>query len=87
MGSRVEIYTTVVCPYCVAAKRLFRGKGVEFEEIDITGDGEKRRWLVEVTGQRTVPQIFIGGQPYGGYTDVAALDRQGRLDDILQREE
>jgi len=81
--SGVQIYTTMVCPYCVAAKRLFKQKGVAYEEIDITGNRDKRVWLMEVTGQRTVPQIFIHGQPYGGYTDVAALDRQGRLDEIL----
>ena len=81
--AEVTIYTTMVCAYCVAAKRLLKQKGVEFDEVDVTRDFDKRRWLVEVTGQRTVPQIFIHGRPYGGYTDIAALDRQGKLDDIL----
>ncbi len=65
------------------AKRLMREKGVAFEEIDVANDTERRRWLVQVTGQRTVPQVFIGGKPYGGYTDIAALDRKGELDPLL----
>ncbi len=85
MPATVQIYTTIVCPYCVAAKQLFQRKGVEFEEIDVTGDRERRRWLADATGQRTVPQIFIDGVPYGGYTDVAALDRTGQLDELLSR--
>ena len=68
------------------AKRLMRDKGVSYEEIDVATDTEKRRWLVEVTGQRTVPQVFIDGKPYGGYTDIAALDRAGKLDPLLAAE-
>jgi glutaredoxin 3 len=68
------------------AKRLLKQKGVEFQEIDVAFDDEKRRWLTETTGQRTVPQIFIGGKPYGGFTDIAALDKQGKLDPLLQGE-
>jgi len=81
--AHVAIYTTPSCPYCVMAKRLMREKGVEYEEIDVATDTDKRRWLVETTGQRTVPQIFIGGRPYGGYTDIAALDKKGELDPLL----
>jgi glutaredoxin 3 len=81
--SEVLVYTTPRCPYCVMAKRLLAGKGVAFQEIDVAHDHEKRRWLSEATGQRTVPQIFINGKPYGGFTDIAALDRQGKLDAIL----
>lgn len=81
--THVVIYTTPSCPYCVMAKRLMREKGVAFDEVDVAGDHDKRRWLVEVTGQRTVPQVFIGGKPYGGYTDIAALDRRGELDPLL----
>jgi glutaredoxin 3 len=65
------------------AKRLMREKGVLFEEIDVATDNDKRRWLVETTGQRTVPQVFIDGKPYGGYTDLAALDKKGELDPLL----
>lgn len=81
--AHVAIYTTPSCPYCVMAKRLMRDKGVEYQEIDVANDSEKRRWLVEATGQRTVPQVFIDGKPYGGFTDVAALDRKGELDALL----
>lgn len=62
---------------------MLKSKGVAFEEIDVGGDWDTRRWLVEVTGRRTVPQVFIDGKPYGGYTDIAALDREGELDRLL----
>jgi glutaredoxin 3 len=81
--AQVAIYTTPACPYCVMAKRLMREKGVDFEEIDVATDTDKRRWLVETTGQRTVPQVFIDGKPYGGFTDIAALDRKGELNPLL----
>ncbi|MDB4973716.1 MAG: grxA [Myxococcaceae bacterium] len=81
--AQVAIYTTPACPYCVMAKRLMREKGVEFQEIDVATDSDKRRWLVETTGQRTVPQVFIDGKPYGGFTDIAALDRKGELNPLL----
>jgi glutaredoxin 3 len=81
--AHVEIYTTQACPYCVMAKRLMKEKGVAFQEIDVQTDFEKRKWLVETTGQRTVPQVFIDGKPYGGFTDIAALDKKGELDPLL----
>lgn len=81
--ANVRIYTTSTCYYCVRAKQLLKSKGVPFEEIDVSGDWEKRRWLVEASGRRTVPQIFIDEQPYGGFTDIAALDRNGELDRVL----
>jgi glutaredoxin 3 len=83
MAAEVVIYTTKVCPYCHAAKRLFAAKGVPFREVHVTGDDAKRAWLLDVTGQRTVPQIFIGGRPYGGFSDVSALDARGQLDPLL----
>ena len=80
----VQIYTTSYCPFCTRAKDLLRGKGVPFEEIDVTEDDALRAKLVEMTGgQRTVPQVFIGGQSVGGYTDLAKLDREGKLDALL----
>ena len=82
----VQIYTKELCPYCARAKALLRKKGVAFEEIDVEGDDEMRAWLVEATGQRTVPQIFVDGRSLGGFTDIDALDRQGRLDPILRGE-
>lgn len=82
--ARVEIYTKWGCPYCVSAKALLKGKGVEFTEYDITMGGPKRDEMVErVPGARTVPQVLINGVPVGGSDDIHALDRQGRLDPLL----
>ena len=81
--ARVEMYTTRVCPYCIRAKMLLKNKGVEFQEIDVSGDDAKREWLVKVTGRRTVPQIFINDEPIGGFDDMHALDRAGELDKKL----
>jgi glutaredoxin 3 len=75
----VKMYTTRVCPYCIAAKRLLQAREVPYEEIDVSGDDAKRAWLVEATGRRTVPQIFIGGEAIGGYDELAALDKSGQL--------
>lgn len=81
---RIEIYTKWGCPYCVAAKALFDGKGVSFEEYDITMGGPKRQEMQErVPGARTVPQILIDDTPYGGFDDVSALDRAGKLNPLL----
>lgn len=80
----VKIYTTPYCPYCHAAKGLLDEKGVSFTEIDVTGDHEERARLAQVTGQRTVPQIFIGEESIGGYDELSALERAGRLDPLLQ---
>lgn len=83
--AHVRVYTTPICPYCVAAKRFLRDvKRVDFEEIDVAHQPELRTWLVQTTGQRTVPQIFIGDRPVGGYTDLRALDAAGGLDPLLQ---
>ena len=80
----VTIYTTSYCPYCTRAKALLTKKQAAFNEIDVSSDQAKRDWLVEATGQRTVPQIFINGKSVGGSDDIYALDRQGRLDDLLR---
>lgn len=80
----VKIYTTPYCPYCHAAKDLLADKGVEFTEIDVTGDHAERARLAEVTGQRTVPQIFIGERSIGGYDELSALEGSGRLDPLLE---
>lgn len=79
----VRMYTTQICPYCVRAKALLSGKGVPFEEIDVSRDPETREWLVSATGRRTVPQIFIGDEPVGGFDDLRALDLAGELDKKL----
>jgi glutaredoxin 3 len=75
----VRVYTTRLCGYCVMAKRLLRARGIAYEEIDVTGDAAARDWLVERTGRKTVPQIFIEGKPIGGYVELVALDRSGQL--------
>jgi glutaredoxin 3 len=75
----IVVYSTDYCGYCTRAKNLLRHRGWAFEEINVEGDREKRAWLVQVSGMRTVPQIFIGGVSVGGYDDIAALDRAGKL--------
>lgn len=83
MAVRVRMFTTLICPYCIRAKMLLKKKGVAYEEIDVSGDHDKRAWLVKTTGLRTVPQIFIEDEPIGGYDEMAALDRAGQLDKKL----
>jgi glutaredoxin 3 len=80
----VKIYTTTYCGYCVRAKDLLTRKGVKYEELDVTGDDDMRAKLVEMSGQRTVPQIWIGDTHVGGYTDLARLESEGRLEPMLQ---
>ena len=81
--NRIQIYVTHSCPYCAMALRLLDTKGVRYDCVDVTGDHEKRSWLRRETGQRTVPQVFIDGRSYGGYSDIAALDARGELDQLL----
>ena len=78
--AHVRMYTTPYCPFCHAAKDLLAAKGVSFEEIDVDGKPEQRRRLREDTGQRTVPQIFIGDESIGGFDELSALERSGQLD-------
>jgi glutaredoxin 3 len=79
----VEIYTTPWCGYCQAAKRLLTRKGVSFAETDVTEPEERQAMIQRAGGRRTVPQIFIGGRHVGGFDDIAALDRAGKLDPML----
>jgi glutaredoxin 3 len=81
--ARVVIYTTNYCPYCFRAKSLLRSKNVEFEEIDVTDDPERRAEMERLSRRHTVPQIFIDGQPVGGFDDVQRLNNAGRLDQML----
>ena len=82
--AKVRMYSTKVCPYCQMAERLLRSKGVtEFEKILIDKDPVQREEMMEKTGRRTVPQIYIGDTHVGGYDDLAALDRAGGLDPLL----
>jgi len=80
----VKMYTTAVCPYCVQAKRLLKSKGVEqIEEIRIDTNPQERATMMEITGRRTVPQIFVGSTHVGGCDDLVALDGQGGLMPLL----
>lgn len=80
----VKMYTTAVCPYCVRAKQILKSKGVEqIEEIRIDTDPDARSTMMEITGRRTVPQIFIGSTHVGGCDDLVALDTQGGLVPLL----
>jgi glutaredoxin 3 len=81
----VKMYTTAVCPYCIRAKQLLQSKGVtQIEEIRVDTNPEQRAHMMEVTGRRTVPQIFIGSTHVGGCDDLMALDSQGGLMPLLQ---
>lgn len=81
---KVEIYTSPLCGYCHAAKRLLTEKGVSFVEVDVTRETQKRQeMMTRASGRHTVPQIFVGGAHVGGYDDLAALDRAGKLDPLL----
>ncbi len=82
--AEVIIYRTTYCPYCDMAKRLFSNLGQKFKEIDVTNDHDLRIKLVSMSGgRRTVPQIFIDGTSVGGYTDVVALQKSGKLAEML----
>jgi glutaredoxin 3 len=78
------MYTTAVCPYCIRAKQILKAKGVDkIEEIRIDTDPQQRTTMMEITGRRTVPQIFIGQTHVGGCDDLVALDGQGGLVSLL----
>ena len=81
----VKMYTTAVCPYCVRAKQILQSKGVQhIEEIRVDLQPEARAHMMEITGRRTVPQIFIGETHVGGCDDLIALDGRGGLMPLLQ---
>lgn len=82
--ARVEIYLTRTCPFCIAAVGLLDRKGITYDVTDVGAQPEKRAEMIQrANGRRTVPQIFIGGQGIGGYDDLHALDRAGKLDPML----
>lgn len=81
---KIEIYTSPLCGYCHAAKRLLTQKGVSFSEIDVSRDPQKRQEMMSrAQGRHTVPQIFVDETHVGGYDDLSALDRDGKLDTLL----
>lgn len=80
----VTLYTSPICGYCAAAKRLLAAKGVAYTEIDVTREPARRAEMIgRARGRRTVPQIFVGEAHVGGYDDLAAMERTGRLDGLL----
>ena len=82
----VKMYTTAVCPYCTRAKQVLKARGVEtIEEIRVDTDPDQRMKMMEITGWRTVPQIFIGQTHVGGCDDLIALDGRGELAKMLAR--
>ncbi|MES2103332.1 MAG: glutaredoxin 3 [Pseudomonadota bacterium] len=86
MTSHVVMYSTAVCPYCVMAERLLKSKGVEnIEKIRVDLDPVIREDMMQKTGRRTVPQIYIGETHVGGFDDLSALDRAGKLEPLLQQ--
>lgn len=84
MVAKVVMYTTGVCPYCQMAERLLVAKGAAIDKIRVDLEPGRRAEMTERTGRRTVPQIYIGDTHVGGYDDLAALDRVGRLDKLLR---
>jgi glutaredoxin 3 len=80
---QVVMYTTSWCPYCRAAKSLLAAKKVDFTEIDVTDEPKLRLEMERLSGRRTVPQIFVGGKPIGGYDDALSLEASGELDKLL----
>lgn len=83
--AEVEIYTTMLCPYCHRAKKLLKNKGVDFSEIDVMMQPRRKSEMISrAQGQRTVPQIFIDGRHIGGCDDLYALEAQGGLDALLR---
>ena len=81
----VKMYTTAVCPFCIRAKQILKAKGVEqIEEVRIDVDAAARDHMMQTTGRRTVPQIFIGQTHVGGCDDLMALDAKGGLLPLLQ---
>lgn len=75
----ISVYTTTYCSFCVAAKNLLKTKGIPFEEIDVTNDPAARQDISQRSGRRTVPQIFIGDEPIGGFMELKALADKGEL--------
>lgn len=82
--NKIEIYSTAVCPYCIAAKNLLKSKGLEWTEVRVDSDmAQRETMLARSGGRRSVPQIFINDQHVGGFDELAAADRNGKLNEWL----
>lgn len=84
MSANITIYTTPYCPFCVRAKYLLDNKQVDYTDIDVSRDLQKRKEMEQKSGRRTVPQIWINGQHIGGSDDLQALEQKGQLDKLLK---
>lgn len=82
--ANVVVYTTQICPYCTRAKQLLDRKGIAYKEIRVDEDDKQRDIMIEKSGRRTVPQIFINDKPVGGCDDLYALNQSGELDNLLK---
>jgi glutaredoxin 3 len=81
--NRVEIYTTAICPYCVAAKQFLQQRGLPYEEVRVDmAPARREEMLARSAGRRTVPQIFVNGEHVGGFDDLVAAERSGRLREL-----
>lgn len=83
MAAEIVVYTTPICPYCVMAKQLLKRKGVPYREIDVSRNDALRKEVMQRSGLRTVPQIWIGEYHVGGFDELNALERAGQLDALL----
>jgi glutaredoxin 3 len=79
----VTVYTTSACPYCSSAKALLNKRGIAYEEINLARDPDGRQQLIDTTGMTTFPQILIDGQSIGGFTELLAADRSGKLPELI----
>lgn len=86
MSSPVLMYTTAICPYCQMARRLFQEKGAKYTEIRVDQNPGKRTEMMQKSGRRTVPQIWIGDTHVGGFDEAYALERTGKLDALLKEQ-
>jgi len=84
--ARALVYSTAICPYCVAAKNFLKQKGIDYDDVRIDTDSARREEMLTRTQRRTVPQIFINDQHIGGYDDLVAFDRSGGLAELLAGE-
>lgn len=83
LNTSIVMYSTRFCPYCIRARMLLESKGVDFQDIGVDARPELRREMMTRSGRHTVPQIWIGEEHVGGFTELAQLERQGRLDELL----
>ena len=84
MTASVKLYTAMRCPYCDMAKQFLQRKSITYQEIHVDNDPASRRQMIAISGQRSVPQIVINNEAIGGYTDLLAINKSGRLDVLLQ---